>query len=40
MVLGFDLKGRALEIGIVESRDGDECIIHAMKLRKHYERYL
>jgi hypothetical protein len=40
LVFGFDLKGRALELGVVESYSGGECIIHAMKLRKQYERFL
>jgi hypothetical protein len=40
LVFGFDLKARALEIGVVEGHTGGECIIHAMKLRKQYERLL
>jgi len=40
MYFGFDTKGRALEVGAVIELDGRVAVIHAMKLRKQYERYL
>ena len=40
MLFGFDTKGRALEIGFFVNDDGDEIIIHAMKLRKCYQKYM
>ena len=40
MLFGFDTKGKALEIGFFINDYGDEIIIHAMKLRKFYQKYL
>ena len=40
MLFGFDTIGRALEIGYFINDDGDEIIMHAMKLRKNYQKYL
>ena len=40
MLFGFDTMGRALEIGYFVNDNGDEIIIHAMKLRKIYQKYL
>ncbi|MCL2189192.1 MAG: hypothetical protein FWC16_10195 [Defluviitaleaceae bacterium] len=40
MAFGFDSKGRALEIGYIENINGDIIIIHAMKIRKQYLKYI
>jgi hypothetical protein len=40
MFFGFDFKGRALEVGAELQDDGRWKIIHAMKLRKEYQKYL
>ena len=40
MLFGFDTSGRALEIGYFVNDDGVEVIMHAMKLRKNYQKYL
>ena len=40
MLFGFDTIGRALEIGYFINDNGDEVIMHAMKLRKNYQKYL
>jgi alanyl-tRNA synthetase len=40
MLFGFDTAGRALEIGYFVNDNGDEIIMHAMKLRKIYQKYL
>jgi len=40
MLFGFDTTGRVLEIGYFVNECGDEIIIHAMKLRKVYQKYL
>ena len=40
MLLGFDTKGNALEIGYFVNDDGEEIIMHAMKLRKIYQKYI
>ena len=40
MLFGFDTAGRALEIGYFVNDNGDEVIMHAMKLRKSYQKYL
>jgi hypothetical protein len=40
MLFGFDTIGRALEIGYFINDNGDEIIMHAMKLRKSYQKYL
>jgi hypothetical protein len=37
LYVGFDSAARALEIVAVEVDDGEEVVIHAMKLRKKYE---
>ena len=40
MLFGFDSQGKALEIGYFVNDNGDEIIIHAMKLRKTYQKYM
>ena len=40
MLFGFDTKGNALEIGYFVNDTGDEIIMHAMKLRKIYQKYM
>ena len=40
MLFGFDTKGKALEIGYFINDNGDEIIMHAMKLRKGYQKYM
>ena len=40
MIFGFDTIGRALEIGYFINDNSDEVIMHAMKLRKSYQKYL
>ena len=40
MLFGFDTKGVALEIGYFINDNGDDIIIHAMKLRKVYQKYM
>ena len=40
MLFGFDTKGNAIEIGYFVNDDGDEIIMHAMKLRKSYHKYM
>ena len=40
MLFGFDSQGKALEVGYFVNDSGDEIIIHAMKLRKCYQKYL
>ena len=40
MLFGFDTKGNALEIGYFINDNGDEIIMHAMKLRKIYQKYM
>ena len=40
ILFGFDSLGRALEIGYIINNDGYYVIMHAMKLRKTYQKYL
>jgi hypothetical protein len=40
MLFGFDSIGRALEVGYFVNDSGTNIIIHAMKLRKSYFKYL
>lgn len=40
MLFGFDTTGKALEVGYFVNEIGDDIIIHAMKLRKIYQKYL
>jgi hypothetical protein len=40
MLFGFDTIGRALEIGYFINDSGTYIIMHAMKLRKSYFKYL
>ncbi|MDR1358706.1 MAG: hypothetical protein LBJ48_05075 [Coriobacteriales bacterium] len=40
MVFGYDTIGRALEVGFVVNDTGESIIIHAMKLRGFYRKYL
>ena len=40
MLFGFDSIGRALEIGYIINENEEHIIIHAMKIRKIYQKYL
>jgi hypothetical protein len=40
MLFGFDTAGRALEVGCFTTDQGERFVMHAMKLRKAYEKYL
>jgi len=40
MLFGFDSMGRAIEIGYFVNENGEHIIMHAMKLRKIYQKYL
>ena len=40
MVFGFDTVGRALEIGYFVNEQGEDIIMHAMKIRRKYQKYL
>jgi hypothetical protein len=40
MVFGFDTIGRGLEIGYIIGDDGEDVVIHAMKIRKIYKKHL
>jgi hypothetical protein len=40
MLFGFDTIGRALEIGYVINDQGESIVIHAMKIRQVYKKYL
>ena len=40
MLFGFDTIGRSLEIGYFINEHGDDIIIHAMKIRSSYQKYL
>ena len=40
MLFGFDTNGRAIEVGYFINDNGDEIIMHAMKLRKIYQKYM
>ena len=40
MLFGFDTKGQALEIGYFVNDNGAEIVMHAMKLRKSYRKYM
>jgi hypothetical protein len=40
MLFGFDTIGRGLEVAYVTNDDGDDIVIHAMKIRQSYKHYL
>jgi len=40
MLFGFDTIGRALEVGYIVNEQGEDIIIHAMKIRKIFIKYL
>ena len=40
MLFGFDTIGRAIEVGYIVNEQGEDIIIHAMKIRKIYYKYL
>jgi hypothetical protein len=40
LYLGPDRAGNLLEVAVIERDDGSELAIHAMKMRKKYERLL
>jgi hypothetical protein len=40
MLFGFDTIGRGLEIAYVTNDAGEDIVIHAMKIRPGYKRYL
>ncbi|MDR0950202.1 MAG: hypothetical protein LBM13_00960 [Candidatus Ancillula sp.] len=40
MLFGFDTKGIPLEVGYFVNEDNEIIIMHAMKLRKSYYKYL
>jgi hypothetical protein len=40
MLFGFDTIGRGLEVGYVTTDQGEDLIIHAMKVRTGYKKYL
>jgi hypothetical protein len=40
MLFGFDTNGNPLEVGYFINDQGERIIMHAMKLRKAYYRYL
>ena len=40
MLFGFDSIGRGLEIAYITNDEGEDIIIHAMKIRASYSRYL
>jgi len=40
MLFGFDTIGRGLEVGYIFSDQEEEIIIHAMRVRAIYRKYL
>ena len=40
MLFGFDTIGRGLEVGYIVSDQGEDIVIHAMKIRSVYKMYL
>ena len=40
MLFGFDTIGRGLEIAYIADDDGEDVVIHAMKIRPSYSQYL
>ncbi|MDR1293258.1 MAG: hypothetical protein LBJ91_07700 [Clostridiales Family XIII bacterium] len=40
MVFGFDTIGRGLEIGYIVGDNREDVVIHAMKIRNDYKKYL
>jgi hypothetical protein len=40
MLFGFDTIGRGLEVGYITTDQGEDLIIHAMKIRQGYKKYL
>jgi hypothetical protein len=40
ILFGFDTIGRGIEVAYVANDDGDDLVIHAMKIRPRYKHYL
>ena len=40
MLFGFDTIGRGLEVGYIINDQGEDIVIHAMKVRSVYKQYL
>jgi hypothetical protein len=40
MLLGFDTIGRGVEVAYIANDDGENIVIHAMKVRPVYKKYL
>jgi hypothetical protein len=40
MLFGYETIGRALEVGYVLNDQGESIVIHAMKIRQGYKKYL
>jgi hypothetical protein len=40
MLFGFDTIGRGLEVGYITSDQDEDLVIHAMKVRLGYKKYL
>jgi hypothetical protein len=40
MLFGFDTIGRGLEVGYITTDQGEDLVIHAMKVRPGYKKYL
>ncbi len=40
MLFGFDTIGRGLEVGYITTDQGEDLVIHAMKVRSGYKKYL
>jgi hypothetical protein len=40
MLFGYDTIGRRLEVGYITTDQGEDLVIHAMKVRPGYKKYL
>ena len=40
MLFGFDTIGRGLEVAYISADAGEDIVIHAMKIRPSYNKYL
>ena len=40
MLFGFDTIGRGLEVGYISNDQNEDIVIHAMKIRSIYKKYL
>ncbi|MDR1732243.1 MAG: hypothetical protein LBR61_09165 [Synergistaceae bacterium] len=40
MIFGFDRVGRCLEVGYIIDDEGEDVVIHAMKIRRSYIKYM